>query len=108
MPPYLESLAYTFQWLGDYLEHRAPRQQLTIVIGDHQPLASVSGAGASWDVPIHIISADAALLRRFEAHGFRPGLLPREGPAQARMEALTPLLLAVFDGSPTRVPGTAE
>ena len=108
VPAYLESLAYTFQWLGDYLEHRAPRQLLTIVIGDHQPLASVSGAGASWDVPIHIISADAALLRRFEAHGFRPGLLPREGPAQARMEALTPLLLAVFDGSPTRVPGTAE
>ena len=108
VPAYLDSLAYTFQWLGDYLEHRAPRQLLTIVIGDHQPLASVSGAGASWDVPIHIISADAALLRRFEAAGFRPGLLPQEGPAQTRMEALTPLLLAVFDGSPTRVPGTAE
>ena len=108
VPAYLESLAYTFQWLGDYLEHRAPRQLLTIVIGDHQPLASVSGAGASWDVPVHIISGDAALLRRFEAHGFRPGLVAPEGPAQMRMEALTALLLAVFDGSPTGVPGTAE
>lgn len=108
VPAYLESLAYTFQWLGDYLQLRAPRQLLTIVIGDHQPLASVSGAGASWDVPVHIISADAALLRRFEGHGFKQGLLPDGRPAQARMEALTPLLLAVFDGSPTRVPGTAE
>lgn len=108
VPAYLDSLAYTFRWLGDYLERRAPRQLLTIVIGDHQPLASVSGAGASWDVPVHIISADAALLRRFEAHGFRPGLVAPEGPAQMRMEALTALLLAVFDGSPKSVPGTAE
>ncbi|WP_309904529.1 hypothetical protein [Variovorax soli] len=108
VPAYLEALGYTFEWLGDYLEHRAPRQLLTIMIGDHQPLASVSGAGASWDVPVHIISSDAALLQRFEAAGFRPGLLPQEGPAPMRMEALTRLLLAVFDGSPARVPGTGE
>jgi hypothetical protein len=104
VPAYLDSLAYTFQWLGDYLEHRAPRQLLTIVIGDHQPLASVSGAGASWDVPVHIISADAALLRRFEAHGFTPGLLPAPGPSSIRMHALTALLLAVFDGSRAGLP----
>ncbi|VTU34867.1 Phosphoglycerol transferase, alkaline phosphatase superfamily [Variovorax sp. PBL-H6] len=108
VPAYLESLAYTFRWLGDYLEHRAPRQLLTIVIGDHQPLASVSGTGASWDVPVHIISGDAALLRRFEAHGFKPGLLPEPEPAAMRMHALTPLLLEVFDGSRTGLPGAAE
>jgi len=51
---------------------------------------------------------DAALLQRFEAAGFRPGLLPQEGPAPMRMEALTRLLLAVFDGSPARLPGTGE
>jgi hypothetical protein len=78
------------------------------VIGDHQPLASVSGAGASWDVPVHIVSADAALLRRFEAHGFTPGLLPAPGPASIRMHALTALLLAVFDGSRAGLPGAAE
>ncbi|OUM03464.1 hypothetical protein A8M77_05220 [Variovorax sp. JS1663] len=106
--PYLESLAYTFEWLGDYLAHRAPRGMLTIVIGDHQPLASVSGAGSSWDVPVHIISADTALLKRFEARGFRPGLLPSPQPAAMDMHALTPLLLAVFDGSTAGLPGTAE
>ncbi|VTU39353.1 Phosphoglycerol transferase, alkaline phosphatase superfamily [Variovorax sp. PBS-H4] len=108
VPAYLASLAYTFQWLGDYLEHRAPRRLLTIVIGDHQPLASVSGTGASWDVPVHIISADAGLLRSFEAHGFRPGLLPAPGPAPIRMHALTPMLLSIFDGSQTGAPGAAE
>lgn len=108
VPAYLDALGYTFQWLGDYLAHRAPRQLLTIVIGDHQPLASVSGAGVSWDVPVHIISADASLLGRFEAHGFRPGLLPAQGPAATDMHALTPLLLSVFDGTAAGLPGMAE
>ena len=78
---------------------------LTIVIGDHQPLASVSGPGASWDVPVHVISADARLLRRFEAAGVTPGLVPRT-PAQGGtigMHELTQVLLDAFaapqDGS---------
>ena len=93
---YLQSLDYTFRWLGSYLSGPAPAQLLTIVIGDHQPLAAVSGMGASWDVPVHIISADARLLQRFEALGFAPGLVP---PAQAAgsMHGLTPLMLAAFD-----------
>ncbi len=93
---YLHSLKYTFRWLGSYLAGPAPAQLVTILIGDHQPLAAVSGAGASWDVPVHVISADARLLQRFEALGFAPGLAP---PAQAAgsMHGLTPLLLAAFD-----------
>lgn len=104
---YVESLAYTFRWLGDYLSGRAPRQLLTIVIGDHQPMASVSGAGASWDVPVHIISADTQLLKRFEALGFTPDLLPMR-PSTAGMHELTPVLLAAFDGTADAPLGNAE
>ncbi|KWT82560.1 hypothetical protein APY03_4938 [Variovorax sp. WDL1] len=68
----------------------------------------MSGAGASWDVPVHIISADAALLRRFEGHGFTPGLLPAPRPAATHMHALTPMLLEVFDGNRAGLPGAAE
>jgi len=107
VPAYVESLAYTFHWLGDYLSGRAPQQLLTVVIGDHQPMASVSGAGASWDVPVHIISADAALLKRFEALGFTPGLLPMQ-PSTAGMHALAPLLMSAFDGTAAGPVGAAE
>ncbi|VTU26263.1 Phosphoglycerol transferase, alkaline phosphatase superfamily [Variovorax sp. SRS16] len=105
VPAYVASLRYTFRWLGDYLAGRAPAKLLTIVIGDHQPLASVSGKDASWEVPVHIISADTALLQRFEALGFTPGLLPMQ-PATAGMQALAPLLLRAFDG-PARDPASA-
>ncbi len=107
VPAYLDSLAYTFRWLGDYLSSRAPRTLVTIVIGDHQPLASVSGSGASWDVPVHVISGDRALLARFEARGFMPGLLP-VAPSLASMQGLTPLLLGALDGMPPGHAGAAE
>ena len=107
VPAYLESLAYTFEWLGGYLSGMAPRNLLTIVIGDHQPLASVSGQGASWDVPVHVISSDARLLKRFEAHGFTPGMQPGQ-PSTAGMHALTPLLLDIFAPMTMGFAGAAE
>ncbi|MBL8343982.1 MAG: CDP-alcohol phosphatidyltransferase family protein, partial [Rubrivivax sp.] len=51
-PAYVSAVKHTFEWLGDYLAERAPAHLRTIVIGDHQPLAAVSGAGASWAVPV--------------------------------------------------------
>lgn len=107
VPAYLDSLAYTFEWLRDYLSSHAPPGMLTIVIGDHQPMASVSGRDASWDVPIHIISTDAQLLKRFESAGFTPGLLPTK-PSSTAMHELTPVLLGVFDGLPASRAGAAE
>ncbi len=97
VPAYLAAIGYTFDWLGGYLRGPAPPGLLTIVIGDHQPLARVTGPGASWEVPVHLISRDAALLRRFEAAGFEPGLAPRR-PALGGMHELTALLLRGFDG----------
>ncbi len=95
---YTEALRYQFDWLAGWFAGPAPRGLLTIVIGDHQPLAAVSGADASHDVPVHVIGDDPALLRRFVERGFVPGLAP---PAQTLgpIHALTPLLLEVFDAA---------
>jgi len=98
VPAYLQSVAYTWEWLGAYLGARAPAGLLTLVVGDHQPFAGVSGTGASWDVPVHVITGDEALLQRFEAAGFEPGLEPR-GPALGPMHTLAATLLRIFDAS---------
>lgn len=95
VPAYVQSIALTWQWLGAYLRERAPPNLLVVLIGDHQPWARVSGSGNSWDVPVHIIGGDPALLRRFERAGFQPGLLP--GPdTLGAMQDLAPLLSKVF------------
>ena len=74
------------------------------MVGDHQAFAGVSGAGAAWDVPVHVISADTALLRRFETAGFTPGLMPQQ-PALGAMHELTAVLLHAWDGRPAPVDG---
>ncbi|MDO8904508.1 MAG: hypothetical protein Q7V46_07985 [Hydrogenophaga sp.] len=96
-PNYLDSMHYQYGWMASYLEEQAPRPLVWVIVGDHQPPALVTGAGASWDVPVHVIADDPGLMRRLLASGFAPGFgLPAAslGP----MEQLTTLLLKVFDG----------
>ncbi|VWX55688.1 Phosphoglycerol transferase MdoB [Burkholderiales bacterium 8X] len=107
VPAYLESLDYTFRWLGDYLATQAPPSLVTIVIGDHQPLASVSGANASWDVPVHVFSSNPHLLRRLRAIGFEAGLTP-PATSLGAMHRLTPMLLGAMEAGPDEAVGAAE
>ncbi|RPH64314.1 MAG: hypothetical protein EHM83_08440, partial [Burkholderiales bacterium] len=101
VPGYLESVAYTFDWLTGYLSQAVDRDTVMIVVGDHQPVAGVSGRDATWDVPVHVIASRTALLGRFEAAGFCPGLEPR-GAAIGAMHELTEVLLAAFDDAAPR------
>jgi hypothetical protein len=114
--PYLQSMRYQHAWMADYLRHRAPHALLMIIVGDHQPPALVSGQGASWDVPVHVVADDPALLQRLLGSGFVPGLTP---PAKAlgTMPRLTSVFLNAFDAPAahetlgiehvTRLPGAA-
>ena len=95
LPAYLASMRYQFDWLTDYLARYAPANLVTIVIGDHQPIGSVSGPDQPWDVPVHVITNKPALLARFESAGFLPGLVPPETPL-GPTHALTPILIDAF------------
>ncbi len=70
-----------------------------LLVGDHQPAASVSGEGASWDVPVHVVTQDPALVARFVALGFTPGLVPRREPLGG-MHDLTAMLLKALEAAP--------
>lgn len=102
-PAYVDAMRYQFDWLAAYVGGHAPADALIIVIGDHQPIAGVSGRNASWNVPVHLLSRDEALLARFEALGFTAGLTPPT-PALGSMHELTPILLEAFGGSPATHP----
>src|SRR5690606_24891288 len=61
-PAYADSLRYAFRTLAGYLERWPNDDLVLIVLGDHQPAASIAGPGASWDVPIHVIARPDALV----------------------------------------------
>ena len=100
LPAYGGMIEYTYRWLAGYIAQPPTRDYLMILLGDHQPAASVSGPDASWDVPVHLISSNRALLERFVIQGFRPGLEPQR-PVLGSMDRLTQILLDGFDGGST-------
>ena len=56
---------------------RLPLEGLVlVVVGDEQPLAIVSGQGASHDVPVSVIAHDPAVLKRIGSWDWLSGLLP--------------------------------
>lgn len=95
LPNYVRMFDYTYRWLGGWLQRPEPRESVILLVGDHQPAATVSGEGASWEVPVHIVTRDPELLERFVALGFTPGLEPKR-PALGGMHDLTALLLQAF------------
>ena len=101
-PAYLDSVVYSIEWLAGYLRHRAMRDTVLIVLGDHQPVSGVSGRDAPWEVPVHIIASQPELLDRFAAAGFKPGMQPAR-PALGAMHDLTRILIAAFDAQPNDI-----
>lgn len=96
-PGYVKALNYVYQTFGGYLKMRKGRDLVMIMIGDHQPPALVSGKGASWEVPIHVIASRPELMDRLQALGFQRGLAPQHPPV-ARMDTLLYRLLDAFNG----------
>jgi hypothetical protein len=97
-PDYVASLTYASDSLAGYLRSRVDRDFVMIVLGDHQPPSAVTGEGASWDVPVHVIASRNGrerVLDRLMARGFRAGLTPSH-PSLSRMHALLPILLEAF------------
>jgi hypothetical protein len=102
-PGYVDAVSYTYATLAGYIAATGDRDRVFIILGDHQPAAAVSGEGAPWDVPVHVIVSTsprqhrAGVLERLRTHGFQTGLTPQR-PALGRMHTLLPVLLDAFSG----------
>ncbi len=95
--PYADSFVYTFTYLSGYLRERPAADEILILIGDHQPAASVAGVGVRWDVPVHVITHRNDIAAALLAAGFVEGvaLAPLQRPI-ATLPELSALLLETF------------
>src|SRR6185437_6525162 len=94
--PYLHSVAYDLDVLGDWLASRVPENALVIILGDHQPPAFISGSGQPWTVPIYVLSRDPDLVAPFAARGYLPGAIPEQKAPWLTMASFLPDLLDDF------------
>ncbi|HEX5049924.1 MAG TPA: CDP-alcohol phosphatidyltransferase family protein, partial [Gammaproteobacteria bacterium] len=99
-PAYAATLAYTFEYLAGYVRDRADADFVLVLVGDHQPAASVTGVGARWDVPVHVVTNRQYVADALVAAGFVEGVgLEPDAPAIANMPGLAAMLLRAFDSS---------
>jgi hypothetical protein len=98
-PGYVDAMSYDYATLEGYLRAHGDSDFVMILLGDHQPAAAVSGEGAPWDVPVHVIARRQPVLDRLLAHGFRKGMAPAR-PSLGRMHTLLPTLLDAFSSEP--------
>jgi len=97
-PSYIKALRYAYETIGGYFRLRQDRDIIMILAGDHQPPSLVSGEGASWDVPVHVVASRPEVLERLRRHAFVDGLAPTSEKI-ARMDTLLPMLLDAFGES---------
>ena len=98
-PSYVHSIDYALATLGGFVGLPRTRDVVLVLIGDHQPPAVVSGEGAPWDVPVHVVSNRGAMLDALVAQGFTRGMHPRRAPLM-RMHELMPALTAAMAARP--------
>jgi phosphatidylglycerophosphate synthase len=102
---YGQSIQYSMTALTSWVTELNDPNLVLIVLGDHQPHTSVSGPGATHDVPISIITRAPSVLKQMSSWHWRSGLLPAPSAPLEPMDAFRNQLLNTFN-SKTAVSGT--
>jgi hypothetical protein len=100
-PAYADSLVYTFEYWSSFMRERDAEDFVLVLLGDHQPPATVSGPDARWDVPVHVIASRPEIIDTLVGVGFTAGMTPA-GATLAPMHELTALLLQAFSDPPNQ------
>ncbi|WP_208605895.1 sulfatase [Streptomyces albus] len=107
---YRRAVEYSMDSLVSYLEEYGDEDTVLVVLGDHQPVPTVAGDGASRDVPISIVAHDEAVLDRIADWEWDEGLKPGPDAPVWRMDTFRDRFLTAYgpqgDGPAAREAGT--
>ena len=93
---YGQSIQYTMTALTSWVTELNDPNLVLILLGDHQPHTSVSGSGASHDVPISIVTRSSSVLSQMSSWHWQNGLLPANGAPLEPMDAFRNQFLNTF------------
>ncbi|WP_221359646.1 sulfatase, partial [Streptomyces beigongshangae] len=97
---YGKSIEYSVTSLVDYVVEYGGEDTVLVFLGDHQPIASVSGRGADRDVPISIVAHDESVLDRIDDWGWTEGLKPDDTAPVWRMDSFRDRFLSAYGSTP--------
>jgi hypothetical protein len=93
---YGQSIEYSLGATFAFLRECDDPDLVLVVLGDHQPVTTVSGEDASHDVPISIISKDPAVFESIEGWQWPVGMLPAPDAPVWPMSAFRDRFLDAF------------
>ena len=73
---YARSVEYALHAAVAYAERFVGTGEILVLLGDHQPAPLITGDGASWEVPVHVVSGAPEAVEPFKAWGFVDGAWP--------------------------------
>jgi phosphatidylglycerophosphate synthase len=99
---YGRSIQYTLRTLTQWVTEAHDPNLVLILLGDHQPHTAVSGAGATHNVPISIVSRDPSVLKQIASWHWQDGLLPGPAAPLKPMDAFRNQFLGAFSTASPR------
>jgi hypothetical protein len=94
---YGQSIQYSMQALTSWVTEANDPNLVLILLGDHQPNTTVSGAGANHEVPISIVTRDPSVLDRIASWHWQDGLLPGPSAPLEPMDAFRNQFFRTFN-----------
>jgi phosphatidylglycerophosphate synthase len=96
---YGHSIEYTMSTIASFVARYGSDKTVVVLLGDHQPATTVSGQGASHDVPISIIAHDPKVMDQIAGWGWQDGLRPSPRAPVWPMDAFRDRFLGAFGSS---------
>ncbi|MEU0333016.1 CDP-alcohol phosphatidyltransferase [Streptomyces sp. NPDC006193] len=97
---YGKSIQYSVTALTEWLERYGTKDTVLVFLGDHQPIARVSGNHASRDVPVAVVAKDPAVLDRIADWNWTDGLRPAHDAPVWKMSAFRDRFLRAYGSTP--------
>lgn len=105
---YGKSVQYSVNTLIDYMIKYGNKNTVLVFLGDHQPLARVSGNHTSRDVPVSIVARDPKVLKRIADWHWADGLMPRADTPVWKMNSFRDRFLKAYGSTPSAGPRKAK
>ncbi|MEU3856274.1 CDP-alcohol phosphatidyltransferase [Streptomyces sp. NPDC028722] len=97
---YGKSVQYSVTALTQWLERYGTKDTVLVFLGDHQPIARVSGNHASRDVPVSIVAKDPKVLDKVAGWGWTDGLRPAHDAPVWKMSSFRDRFLRAYGSTP--------
>ncbi|WAZ27081.1 CDP-alcohol phosphatidyltransferase [Streptomyces cinnabarinus] len=97
---YGKSIEYSVTSLTQWLERYGTEDTVLVFLGDHQPIARVSGDKASRDVPVSIVAKDPKVLDNITGWNWTDGLQPAPDAPVWKMDTFRDRFLTAYGSTP--------